>query len=297
MRIAVTTPTGHIGHELTERLLSQAVEVTVLARYPEKASDLAARGAQVVRGDQTDLGSVDTLLQGADALFWLAPVNPRTTNLRADYNRLADVAARAIGRHPDLRVVHLSSAGAELPEGTGPIKGLHDAEIKLNAATSNVTHLRANSFMENVLSSLPTIVAQGKIFSTIPGDVTLPQVATRDIAGVAAELLQNGERGRQVLDVFGPEDISFNQVAQTLAEVLALPIQHVQIPPEQLRAGMLSSGLSAEVADQLLELEDAIARGMLHGVAETGREGNTTFAEFARQVVTRAYRHYTAKAG
>jgi len=297
MRIAVTTPTGHIGHALADRLLTQGVELTVLARHPEKASDLATRSARVIRGDQTDVGSVESLLNGADALFWLAPVDLAATNVRAHYNRLADAAARAISRNPDVRVVHLSSVGAELPDGTGPIKGLHDAEAKLNAATANITHLRANYFMENVLASLPTIVAQGSIFSTIPGNVRQPQVATRDIAAVAAELLLNGDRGRHVVDVFGPEDIGFNQVAQTLSEVLAVPVAHVQVPREQLRAGLLAAGVSADLADQLLELYDAIAQGRLHGVAESGRQGKTTFAEFARQVVVRAYRHDTAKAG
>jgi uncharacterized protein YbjT (DUF2867 family) len=297
MRITVTTPTGHIGHELADRLLSQGVDLTVLARHPEKTSDLATRGARVVRGDQTNVGSVESALEGAEAFFWLTPVDLAATNVREHYNRFADVASQAIGRYPDVRVVHLSSVGAELPDRTGPIKGLHDVEAKLNAATSNVTHLRANYFMENVLSSLPTIVARGAIFSTIAGNVTQPQVATRDIAAVAAELLLNGDRGQHVLDVFGPEDISFDQVAQTLAEVLGVPVKHVQVSREQLRSGMLAAGLSPDFSDRLLELNEAIAQGWLHGVAESGRQGKTTFAEFARQVVVRAYRHYTAKAG
>jgi uncharacterized protein YbjT (DUF2867 family) len=297
MRIAVTTPTGHIGHELADRLLSQSTELIVLARHPEKASDLATRGARVIRGDQADLGSVESVVKEAEAFFWLTPVDLSAKNIREHYNRLADVAAQAVRRYPEVRVVHLSSVGAELPEGTGPIKGVHDAEAKLNAATSNITHLRANYFMENVLSSLPTIAAQGAILSTIPGSITLPQVATRDIAAVAAQLLLNGDRGRHVVDVFGPEDISFDQVALTLAEVLGVPVKHVQVPPEQLRAGLLAAGVSPDGADQLLELNDAIAQRRLHGVAETGNKGNTTFAEFTRQVVVRAYRHQTAKAG
>ena len=297
MRITVTTPTGHIGHELADRLLSQGVDLTVLARHPEKVSDLATRGARVVRGDQNNVGSVESVLEGAESFFWLTPVDPAATNVREHYNRFADVASQAIGHYPDVRVVHLSSVGAELPDGTGPIKGLHDAEAKLNAATANITHLRANYFMENVLTSLPTIVARGSIFSTVPGNVTQPQVATRDIAAVAAELLLNGDRGRHVVDVFGPEDISFDQVAQTLAEVLAVPVKHVQVSREQLRSGMLAAGLSPDFSDQLLEMYEAIAQGLLQGVADSGRQGKTTFAEFARQVVVRAYRHHTAKAG
>jgi len=92
-----------------------------------------------------------------------------------------DVAAAAIRRNPEVRVVNLSSVGAELQEGTGPIKGLHDAEAKLSAVTSNITHFRANY---NVLTTLLTIAMHGAIYSTIPGSVSLAQVATRDIAAV-----------------------------------------------------------------------------------------------------------------
>jgi uncharacterized protein YbjT (DUF2867 family) len=297
MRISVTTPTGNIGHALADRLLGEGVELTVLARHPEKVSDLASRGAHVIRGDQTDSGSVESVLNGAEAFFWLTPVDLAAPNIRAHYNRFADLAAAAIRRHPDVRVVNLSSVGAELPEGTGPIKGLHDAEAKLNAATFNITHLRANYFMENVLTALPTIAMHGAIFSTIPGSVSLAQVATRDIAAVAAELLLNGDRGRHVVDVFGPEEISFNRVAQILSDVFGVPVAHVEVPREQLRAGMLAGGLSPDLADQLLEMYDAIARGRLQGTAESGRKGNTSFAELARQVVLHAYRHQTAKAG
>jgi hypothetical protein len=39
--------------------------------------------------------------------------------------------------------VHLSSYGAQVPEGTGPVAGLHSSEQRLNAIGSlNVLHLQ-----------------------------------------------------------------------------------------------------------------------------------------------------------
>jgi len=299
MKISVTTPTGQIGHQLADRLLSEGADVTVLARHPEKVRELSSRGARVIAGDQLDANAVNSVVEGADAFFWLTPIDVTTNNVRAFYNRLSDVAVDVIRRHPDVRVVNLSSVGAELDSGTGPVLGLHDAEAKLNAVTKNVTHLRANYFMENVLSSLPTIVAQGAIYSTIPGNVALAQVATRDIAAAAAQYLLNGDRGRYVVDVFGPDEITYQEIADTLAQVLGRAVMHVQVPREQLRAGMQAAGISPDAAEQLLELQDAIAHGRLKGVAETGWKGKMTFSEFARQVVLRAYNSQSgiAKAG
>ena len=44
MKIAVTTPSGHIGHALTEILINQGQELVLLARHPEKLKDFQERG-------------------------------------------------------------------------------------------------------------------------------------------------------------------------------------------------------------------------------------------------------------
>ena len=51
MKIAVTTPTGHIGSKLANILLDCKSDVTLIARHPEKVKDLASRGAKVIAGD------------------------------------------------------------------------------------------------------------------------------------------------------------------------------------------------------------------------------------------------------
>jgi uncharacterized protein YbjT (DUF2867 family) len=240
---------------------------------------------------------VDKAVDGAEVLFWLTGVDYTVANVRARYNQFADVAASALQRHPDLRIVNLSSVGAQLSEGTGPIKGLHDAEQKLNAAGKDVTHLRANYFMENVLSSLPTIKAEGAIYSTIPENVTAEQVATADIAAAAAHYVLRGPRGHHVVDVVGPENISFAQVATTVGKAIGKTVRHVQIPPDALKGALTSAGLSADLAAQLVELQQALADGLLNEcVGDLRWKGKVTFSQFANDVIVPAYRQATAAA-
>lgn len=298
MKITITTPTGNIGSKLADILLNTAgAQVTVLARNPGKVERLASRGARVVSGDQLDPAAVDKAIDGAEVLFWLTGMDYTVANVRARYNQFADAAAAALRRHPELRIVHLSSVGAQLSEGTGPIKGLHDAERKLNGAGKDVTHLRANNFMENVLSSLPAIKADGAIYSTIPSNVTADQVATADIAMAAAHYLLRGPRGHHVVDVFGPESVSFGQVAAAVGDAIGKPVRHVQIPPDALKEALTSAGLSADLAAQLIELQQALADGLLRECAGNLRwKGKITFTQFANDVVGPAYREATAVA-
>jgi uncharacterized protein YbjT (DUF2867 family) len=298
MKITITTPTGNIGSKLIEILLnSDDAEVTVLARNASKVEHLASRGVRVVTGDQLDPAVVDNAVDGADVLFWLTGMEYTAPDIRARYNQFADAAAGALRRHPELRIVQLSSVGAQLAERTGPIKGLHDAEQKINAAGKDVTHLRASYFMENVLSSLATIKADGAIYSTVPGNVKTNQVATADIAAAAAHYLLHGPRGHHVVDVSGPEEISFDQVATAVGDAIGKPVRHIQIPPDALKGALTSAGLSADLAAQLIELQQGLTEGVLRETTGDLRwEGKITFKQFANDVIKPAYRQATAAA-
>src|SRR5262249_26536222 len=150
MKIVVTTPTGHIGNKLAHILLDRKFDVTLIARHTEKLKDLASRGATLMAGEHGDPAIVEQAVSGADALFWLTPSEATSHDPLGTARRLAEAGASVIRRHRDLHVVQLSSAGAFLPSGTGPIVGLHETEEKFRAAGKNIVSLRPNEFMENI---------------------------------------------------------------------------------------------------------------------------------------------------
>ncbi len=55
MKVMVTGGTGFLGRHLVRRLLADGDEVRVLARNPDLATDLADKGATIVKGDLTDI--------------------------------------------------------------------------------------------------------------------------------------------------------------------------------------------------------------------------------------------------
>ena len=293
MRVAVTAPTGNIGRPLVERLLEAGAgpDLVLLARHPEKLAHAAARGAAVRAGSLRDAAFVAEATRGADVLFWLTPPNYAAPDLRAWYGALGRNAAAAIEANRIPRVVHLSSIGAQLERGTGPIVGLHDVEAMLDAVCPNVTHLRPAAFFQNFLWQVPSIKGMGAIFMPVAGSARSAMVDTRDVAAVAAErLLDAGWTGRSTWGLHGPADVSYDEAAATFSAATGRRIAHVQITPEQAREALLGMGMSPDAADAMLDLYRAVSDGTL--VSEEPRSPATTtpttLADFARDILVAA---------
>jgi len=290
MRIAVTTPTGHIGSKLANILLDRKADVTLIARHPEKVKNLASRGAKVIAGEHSDPAIVEQAVRGADALFWLTPAEMTSHDPLGTARGMAEAGASVIRKHPDLHVVQLSSAGAFLPSGTGPIVGHYETEEKFRAAGKNIVSLRPNEFMENVFFSLPTIIGQGSIYTSVLGSVKAPFIATQDIAEIAAEFLLKPIDGHHVIDIVGPQEISFDEWARIAGQAIGKQIRVVTVPGDTLKAAMSQGGMSPEMAALMVEMEAAYPniQGQFQG--EQKRTGKVTFAQFAREVFAPGYK-------
>jgi uncharacterized protein YbjT (DUF2867 family) len=290
MKIAVTTPTGHVGSAVADFLLELGgdVQVRLLGRRPDKLADFVKRGAETVIGAQDDADYLCRATKNVDALLWVTPPGYGSDDLRGYQNRLGEVVARAIQRNDIPRVVNLSSVGANLASGTGPIAGLHDVEQRINKVATHVTHLRPGFFFENVLWQLDSIRNWGRISLPLSGSTRYPMIATRDIGRVAATRLTNATwNGQVVQELHGPTDLSYREVAEILAQVLGRKIVYIKCDREELRENLLKNAISESAADSLLELYAAAESGKLQPTQPRSPETttSTTFAEFAREVI------------
>jgi uncharacterized protein YbjT (DUF2867 family) len=293
MKVAVTTPTGHIGGVVTDALLRARAEVVLLVRDPAKVKPFAARGASLQTGSLEDADFVKRATQGVDCLFWVTPPNFGAADLRGFQNVLARSAAGAVQGNRIGRVVLLSSVGAQHASGTGPILGLHDTEKMLRAAAPDVTCLRPGMFMENHLNSVESIRQAKSVFLPIPGAATTRFIGTRDIGEIAAKRIQDGSwRGHHAVELHGPELLSFDGAASAISSALGERVTHVQVTLEQTREALLGMGASPSVAAAYVELFEAAARGLLEPTQPLAPEttGRTTFQTFARDVLEPAIR-------
>jgi uncharacterized protein YbjT (DUF2867 family) len=235
-----------------------------LGRRPDKLKDFVQRGAEFVAGSQDDQKYMIRATKDVDALFWVTPPGYGCDDVREFQNRIGQSGAAAIRANKIPRVVNLSSLGANLKSGTGPIGGLYDVENIFNEAAKNVTHLRPGFFFENLFWQLDPIQRAGVISLPLSGDTRFPMIACHDIARVAVQRLTEAKwTGQNVQELHGAADVSFNEVAEALTDVLGKKITYVRCDPKEFRQIMLDNSMSENAADAMLELYDAADSGLI----------------------------------
>jgi len=293
--IAVMGASGNTGGRICEQLLRDGERVRALGRSAEKLARFAGGGAEVLTGDAADAAFLTTAFRGADAVYTLLPSDLQSPDYRAKQDREGQAIASAIRDAAVRYVIFLSSIGGDLPDGTGPIAGLHAQEERLRRLEGvNVLILRPASFFENFYATLGLIKQQGVNGGAFEPDLPVPMIATRDIAEVAAQALRARDwTGVVVRELLGQRDLTHAEATRVLGARIGRPdLQYVQFPYADFVAGLVQTGLSQSVANLYGEMVRAFNEHRVKS-REGRRPENTTptrFEDFA-DVLARAYQN------
>ncbi len=287
--------TGNVGSRITEKLLAAGEPVRVVGRERVRLGPLAARGAEPWPGDICDTAFLEKVFSGVRGAFILIPPRYDVPDVREYQNGVGESLVSALSKAKVPRIVALSSVGAHLAEGTGPIVGLHDLETRLSALkNAGVVCLRPAYFMENHLWSISLIRSRGVNGSTTRPDVPLPMIATEDIADVAARLFVDGKfHGHSIRYLLGPRDLTMSEATRILGETIGKPgLRYVQFPEEEARKEMAGAGMSGSMIDALLEMQRGFNAGVVRPTRERNAENTTptTLESFSRSTFAHAYR-------
>jgi uncharacterized protein YbjT (DUF2867 family) len=276
---------GHTGSVVATTLLAAGQEVRVIVRDAAKGEPWRKRGAEVAIADLDDQAAVTRALTGATGAYLLLPPPGWTqTHIAADRKAKTESLLGAVRAAKPGHIVLLSSVGAELPGGTGPIKYVHVLEQGLRDAGVPATFLRAASFMENWGAMLPGAIAGGALYFGAAEGLKYGQVATEDIGKTAAQLLLEGPRGVRVVELSGPADLSLQDTAEILSKVAGKPIKGVSVPPAAMVQALIGQGASSELADSFGEMVGGINSGAIkfHG---TPLRGSITLEQHLRSLL------------
>jgi uncharacterized protein YbjT (DUF2867 family) len=290
--IVVTTPTGLIGHQVLYHLLKSDEPIRVIARDPSRLPAHTRERVEVVQGSHGDRDIVTRAFAGADSVFWLVPPDPKAKSVEAAYVDFSRPACDAFKSQGVKRVVGVSALGRGTPWAAHA--GLVTASLAMDdlIASTGVSYraLTNPSFMDNLLRQVESIKNQGMFSLPISGDLKQPSCATRDVASVAAKLLlDHSWSGVASVPVLGPEDLSYNEMAEIMSEVLGKPVRFQEITRESFKARLLSRGMSEPMAQGNLDMWIAYNQGLDSAEPRTPESTTpTSFRQWCQEVLSPA---------
>ncbi len=287
--IVVTTPAGNIGRQVLEDLLDSGEQLRLVARDRSGIPADTRQHVEVIEGSHGDPAVVDKAFDGADAVFWLTPPDPRAESLEAAFVGFTRPAAEAFRKHGVKRVVGVSALGRGTPWAARA--GYVTASLAMDdliASTGVAYRVLTNpSFMDNIVRQAEAIKNQGRFFSPIDGDRKLPAVATRDTAAAASRLLLDESWGGvDEVPLLGPEDLSFNDMAQIISDVLGREVRFQQTTFEDYKDRFVGFGLSEAMAQGMTDMAAAKNQGLDNAGQRTPENTPpTSFHQWCEQVL------------
>src|SRR6202522_816824 len=282
---------GNTGSIVANFLLSAGKKLRVVGRESGRLQRFVGKGAEAFTADMSDAAALTKAFTSARAAYLLLP----PAKSREDQERDSDAIAKAVKDSGLRYAVHLSSYGAQVTKGAGPVSGLHSSEQKLNAISGlNDLHVRAAYFMENNLAAIGMIHHMGIFGNALLPDLKLPMVATRDVGNYAAQRLLNLDfSGQQTREVLGERDLSRTEFAAVIARGVGKPdLRYQQFPYEQVQQVLTQLGVPPKGAAMYIEMYKAINAGVLIPLEPRSPENTTptSIEQFVQDVFVAAYR-------
>jgi len=278
--------TGNTGSVVAETLLARKQPVRVVVRSAEKGLSWQAKGAEIAVASLDDVSALTKALRGAQGLYLLVPPNYGATAWLAAQRQRMDQAAEAVKSSGILHVILLSSVGGQIPEGTGPIRAARYGEQQLATVAQNLTILRPCYFMDNWAPVIGMAKSQGMLPTFISPAARIPMISTKDIGLVGAERLIMGGKGKQIVELAGPEEYSPDQVAAALSQILGKAVSAQLAPLSAVVPTFKSFGFSDEAAQLFEEMYTSFSKGTI-GYEQPASlvRGTVTLSEAQRGMV------------
>jgi NAD(P)H dehydrogenase (quinone) len=259
MSLIITGASGHLGRRTAELLLDtdgvDAGDVVLVTRNPSKLEDLAARGAEVRRGDFDEPTSLPSAFAGATRVLI---VSTDVVGARVAGHKAAIAAARDAGAS----LIAYTSLPNPVPANPAGVAADHrETEEALAASGVPYTFLRNALYAEYRIPEAQAAAASGT-FHHNQGDGATAYVSREDCAAAAAAVLAGGdEHANKAYDITGPELLGGKDLARLYGAAEA------RVDDDAFAAGLIAAGLPEAAAPLLVSFGRAIREGYLDQVS------------------------------
>lgn len=265
MNITVTGSLGNISQPLVRILVDAGHHITVISSNPDRVAAIEATGAKAAIGSISDVSFLTAAFTGADVVYTMVPPDFSVPDFRAYIREAGHNYAAAIKAAGVKHVVNLSSIGAHLPGGTGPIAGLHDVEgILDNLEGVSVKHLRPGFFYVNFFTNIDMIKHMNIIGANYGPADDMVLVHPADIAAAAAEEIQQPFTNATSVRYVASDERNTRDIATVLGTAIGKPeLQWISFTDEDALNGMTGAGLPEPIAKAYVEMGTAVRSGKL----------------------------------
>src|SRR3984893_3951877 len=261
---------GGIGRNLTEFLLARGHKVRALVRREDdRAEALRRLGAEVVKGDLTDLASMHRAIEGCRRLYFGMSVSP--AYLEATINTAA--GARHHGVEAFVNMSQMTVSQMSITETTdSPQHKLHWlSEQALSWFGLPGVTARAPDFLEAFFLQLaaPGVRASDELALPMGGGKTSP-ISTVDVARALAAILENpAPHIGQIYDLTGPESADLDHYARVFSEALGRPIRYRDVPLPAWSEGLRQARYPEHVVRHLSAMAELTRQGRYDRMTDT----------------------------
>ncbi|MEO5591141.1 MAG: NAD(P)H-binding protein [Chitinophagaceae bacterium] len=266
MKYAITGSLGHISKPIVVALVKAGHEVTVITSSQNRVKDIESLGAKAAVGSIEDTAFLTKAFNGAKAVYSMVPPKYDVSDWKKYIGQVGEHYTEAIKINNIKYVVNLSSIGAHMPEGCGPVSGLHRAEQALNSLTDvNIKHLRPAYFYNNLLANISLIKNAGITGSNFSNsDKKFTLVDTSDIAAIAIEALLKLDFTGHSIQYIASDEVSTDDIATALGKAINRPdLKWITFTDEQALQGGIQAGLPEEISKNYAEMGSAVNSGKM----------------------------------
>jgi uncharacterized protein YbjT (DUF2867 family) len=228
--ILVTGATGRQGGAVIHHLLKTNVTVKALSRTPDSisAQRLISKGVTVVKGDMSDPPSLVNAMKECDGVFSIQNYFECGGDKEIQYGKnMADAAKQSNISH----FIYSSVGGADSNSGVPHFETKNGIEQYIKSINLPATIVRPVKFMENYY--IPQVfkgILSGKLFDSIKPGKEHQMIAVDDVGQYVADAFANPEKYlNKTIEIAG-DDLTNEQVASTMTEILGIKVKFKRLP-------------------------------------------------------------------
>ena len=282
--ILLTGAAGKTGKAILNTLLPHGVSVRSLVRSNQQADEIRSIGGKyIVLGDLRDNDSLTEAMKGITSIYYICP------NMAPDELEIGKNLIRIARQNGVTRFVYHSVFHPQIEAMPHHWQKMRMEEYLFESGM-DFTILQPCAYMQNILSGWQSITERGIYAVPYATSARISIVDLQDVAAVAEIVLTQRDHKNAIYELAGPEPLSQDEVAATLATELNRPVDAVALDLADWVENARSSGMDERSISTLIKMFEYYEKFGLTGNANVLsyllKRPATQFSEFVQRILS-----------